>query len=323
MTLLEIKNNIHICSKCNLSFNNKNISLTYIEHNPLKYIELCNKCRRLINCKICEKEFYNKSGQQTCSKECAEKLKKESYIKTCGAEHNFSKKSKSREKWETKLLETEGVKNNFARELSKDKIKKTLSLKYGENIINSSQILEVKEKKKNTLKKFIEENPLYFKECYAKSRKIFLDTIGYDPRIRWQYNASKESMLVFNNVIDFCINEKHIDIDNLFYGDRAKNKKEYFINTGSDLRFYDFTIRSKKIIIEYNGSAWHPDFRNNKKILEWKHPITQEGSKKFIDDFNKKIKIAEDLGFKVLVIWDTETIEQNVKKCKEFINSIL
>lgn len=72
--------------------------------------------------------------------------------------------------------------------------------------------------------------------------------------------------------------------------------------------FYDFTIFSHKIIIEYNGVAWHP--KSTTQV--WKHPFgTLTTSEKYHYDRNK-LKVAESQGFTVIEVWDDELPDQKV-----------
>ena len=66
-----------------------------------------------------------------------------------------------------------------------------------------------------------------FKKCYGK--------------------ASKESMLVFNPIIDYV--KEFIDISEIYYG--SNNSREFFISNNGKIFLYDFTIKSLNIIIEF------------------------------------------------------------------------
>ena len=126
--------------------------------------------------------------------------------------------------------------------------------------------------------------------------------------------ASKESLSIFNPLSDFIIDNYDIELDDIFIG--TETKKEYFIKSGKDIFFYDFTIKSRKIIIEYNGILFHP--KNEKS--DWKNPFNPEITSETA--FNKqknKIKIAEQNGFKVLEIWSDGN--NNLDKCIEFIKN--
>jgi len=102
-----------------------------IFHPTKKYkdSELCSSCRKNHKfCDICGKEIFIQA--RTCSKECAYELRKKSWKKSCGTEHNFSKGSTSRKKFEKRLLDEEGILNPAQRYEVKEKIKKTFRKKY-------------------------------------------------------------------------------------------------------------------------------------------------------------------------------------------------
>lgn len=103
----------------------------------------------------------------------------------------------------------------------------------------------------------------------------------------------------------------------------VSGSKEYCVEHGSEKRYFDFTIISKKIIVEYNNKAWHPNptVMSNDEWLNWKHPFKPEqtAKDKYIYDC-KKNKLAEDLGFKILILWNdsdnNKTIEDIEGLCR-------
>jgi G:T-mismatch repair DNA endonuclease (very short patch repair protein) len=309
-----------ICTNCGTEYTYKNVGNACFEKDLHRNLTLCPSCKRIVPCKICGTLFKNKSGQQTCSIVCAKELKKQSYLLSCGTAHNLSKKSKSREAWERNLLRTEGITNVFQRADVKEKIKKSLVEHLGVTAAIKSPI--VVEKRNNTLKKRLEEDPLFYKKAYQKSRLTCIEKYGYDPRVVFN-GYSKEAEKIFIKLFDYLTTELNLIKEDLFYASPVNNKNEYFLCKNDMFRLYDFTILSKKIIIEYNGINWHPDYRNDNSLLNWVHPFTKENYIKTYEYFNNKIELAEERGFRVLVIWDTETPEENLVKCKEFINTLI
>lgn len=86
----------------------------------------------------------------------------------------------------------------------------------------------------------------------------------------------------------------------------VSGSKEYFIRNKSAIRFYDFTIPSLKIIIEYNGITYHP----KEGQIDWKSPFGVGYEDKLKYDREKK-KMAEEEGFFVYTIWsDSNLIEE-------------
>ncbi len=299
-----------LCKRCKIRFDNKQVSKKFLEKNKEKY-NYCKDCRKIKKCKFCNNEFKHHQNQ-TCSKDCAEGLKKISFLKSCGTTHNFCKKSKSRKKWEKKLKEDKGVVNVFQIDEVKEKIKKTNLKKYG--FENPSQCDFIKEKKKKTLNKTLIKNPNLYKENWKILHDKFMNEIGYDPRLHAIGKASKESLIIFKPLIDWCIKEG-ILYNDIYIG--YDNKNEYFIKNEKRLYFYDFTIKSKKIIIEYNGVAFHPKVGD----VNWINPFTNEGYKECLEKDNKKINNAKKEGFNILVIWSDEDPLINLEYCKKFIKN--
>lgn len=133
--------------------------------------------------------------------------------------------------------------------------------------------------------------------------------------------ASKESLLVFNKVLKHF--ENKIDKSDIYYG--VKNSREYFISTSDAYYLFDFTIRSLKIIIEFNGVKFHinPEWSDEVK-QKWKHPFNKNKMYEEILEYDiQKYKVAKDQGFDLLVIWSDTPIEENVEKCINFINKKL
>jgi hypothetical protein len=245
---------------------------------------------------------------------CANKLKELSFLKSCGTTHNFSKKSKSRIQWESKLLMDEGIINVFQREEVKEKSKKTLKKKYGVEHISKSD--EIKKRKTKKLKEKLKKDPNYYKRIWMDVHKNLIDELGYDPRLHVLGKASKSSLKVFNGVIIWCL-EKNIEFDDIYIGIDSKN--EFFLRDGDNFFMYDFTIRSKKIMIEYHGTAFHAK-RNNK---EWKNIFTNETADENIKKRDIKNNLARTKGFNLLEIWSDDDVEFNIKKCKKFIEKFI
>lgn len=296
------------CVRCGLLFNNNMVPIKFLSSNPDKYLN-CKDCRKYRTCNNCGSEFKHHQNQ-TCSMKCAKEMKEKSWIKSCGTKHNFSKNSKSRLKWQNDILLKEGITNVFQREDVKEKIKKTTIEKYGVDSISKSEI--IKEKKRQTLSETIENNPNLFKDNWHKTHKKYLEKIGYDPRLHLFGKASKESLIIFNPLISWCLNNK-ISYDDIYIG--IEEKKEYFISDDMNIFFYDFTIKSKKIIIEFNGVLFHAkeDSKN------WSNPFTNESASDNIQKTKIKKDVAIRNGFKIIEIWSDEDPIVNLELCKKFI----
>lgn len=126
--------------------------------------------------------------------------------------------------------------------------------------------------------------------------------------------ASKESLEIFEPLIKILIEKYNIQLEDIYLG--KDNKNEFFLRDGNEIFFYDLTIRSKKIIIEYNGVTFHPKNENSK----WINPFNNEDAKTAFQRQKRKIELAEKNGFKVLELWSDET--GNIEKCIKFIKQI-
>jgi len=159
----------------------------------------CGSCRKFQKkCTVCKNEHFNQG--KTCSPKCAQSLKEKTYLKSCGAIHNFSKESKSRKEWELKMFENEGIENVFQRsqvkEKSLDSLKKHFNLNY--DIKNVSQIPEIKNKVRETF----ETTGLWIPKKDWPKRKIYYHNV-------WEYtwaNLKKYAQLEISN--DFWVKLK-------------------------------------------------------------------------------------------------------------------
>lgn len=132
--------------------------------------------------------------------------------------------------------------------------------------------------------------------------------------------VSKESLKFFIPLYKYC-RKLGLKREDIFLG--VTGSKEFFIkdnnanyNTG---KFYDFTIKSLKIIVEYNGTYWHP--RNRE---EWKNPTDFDTA--LASDIYKQ-NLAKNIGMDYNVVWsDDDKVEalnylkQHIKET--YVNSL-
>lgn len=96
------------------------------------------------------------------------------------------------------------------------------------------------------------------------------------------------------------------------------DKKEFWLSDSGNLYGYDFTHRESKVILEYNGSFWHPEQANDNLI----HPVTKKTLTEMYEYDLRKKKVAEEKGFTVFVVIDTMTLEEQLKVVDNFCKSI-
>jgi hypothetical protein len=211
--------------------------------------------------------------------------------------------------------------------------------KYGDYDIALSKYKENNKKKDCSSFDYFKEkygddaNQKYLEKCDSsdcRSLNYFKEKYGDDEMAKKMYfetnemacvklsKASRESLKYFKPLYDYLINNNVTKKEDLYLG--VDESGEYFIRHNLDLFFYDFTIKSKKIIIEFNGKAWHPNWE--------KYGIT-ECIEKFknkninpVDAINKdifKINLAKKMGFSVLVLWEEDGLNKNLNKLKLFL----
>lgn len=130
------------------------------------------------------------------------------------------------------------------------------------------------------------------------------------------YSTSK-SGLVFFKKIDELVEDLGI-VTRPLYGDSENNNHEYRIKDKFGKWFsYDYTIKEAKIIIEYHGEHCHP---NKTMTLEswnkWKHVFTKELADIVYDKDMYKQKIAEEKGFKYIVVWYNEAEHKKLSQVR-------
>ena len=129
---------------------------------------------------------------------------------------------------------------------------------------------------------------------------------------------SKVSQDLFYSILPFYNFE---DMKKIYF---ATKNKEYFICKGKREYYqYDFVDLKNKKIIEYNGDQYHA----NPKLYESSdnpHPYRKNITAQEIwNKDERKRLVAEEEGFQILTIWDSDFRrhkEETLKKCKNYLN---
>jgi len=159
--------------------------------------------------------------------------------------------------------------------------------------------------------KIYNESKIKRQETYIKKLK----NGDYDGLYK---NASKESLKYFIPLYKLLRTQHGIERDDIYFG--ISGSKEFYLASGTKYYFlYDFTIRSKKIIIEYNNVRWHPhpDMFSEDEWRDWR--LFNLTAQEKYDNDSFKIDIAKKLGYKCLIIWNLDSYDDNMKKILEFI----
>lgn len=130
--------------------------------------------------------------------------------------------------------------------------------------------------------------------------------------------ASKESLGIFMIIYEWLMG-MGLSQNDIFFG--AENRHEICLYDSSARYryYYDFCIEPLKLIIEYNGEKFHPNYE--KYSIDYlnenfKHPYDKSTSvEDFIQKDKNKIQNALNHGYEIHVVWssDDEKIE-NIKK---------
>lgn len=117
--------------------------------------------------------------------------------------------------------------------------------------------------------------------------------------------SSKESLIILDKIIEYV---KTLSTEiKFFYG--AGESNEYWLHDENNLYFYDFTIPTFNLIVEYNGIAWHP----KDSQTEWKSPFGCTYEMAIAKDKNK-LRLANSKGFEVFEFWSDFTKSENEEK---------
>ena len=98
---------------------------------------------------------------------------------------------------------------------------------------------------------------------------------------------------------------------------------ELKIINGNKSKKYDFSIISKKFIIEFNGDVYHanPIYNKADDIVKYAPKSLITASEIWKRD-EQKIKFAEDAGYKVVVVWESEYKENKEKVINDLLEVI-
>jgi len=165
--------------------------------------------------------------------------------------------------------------------------------------------------------------------CIKKYGEIEGKKIFDDRQIKWQDSLNKNGNLKHgfskaSQKLFYSILEKYdfIEHKNIFF---ATKNKEISLkkNVGNGIWIYDYTDMKRKKIIEYNGDEYHANPKFFKKD-EISHPFRKQYTSEQIWAKDKlKISTAEENGFEVLTIWDSEyrsNPDKILSQCLDFLN---
>jgi hypothetical protein len=144
-------------------------------------------------------------------------------------------------------------------------------------------------------------------------------------REKWKARQEKWKAKVFNDVQWIGGGKSRISMDlfeKLEETGALMGSTEKYIRDESVVFKYDFCVKSKLKIIEFNGDYWH--CHPNAYSPDFYHIIKKMTAQEIWDYDKKKEDLARSKGYDYLVIWESEYKlfpEETINKCKQFLCS--
>jgi hypothetical protein len=128
--------------------------------------------------------------------------------------------------------------------------------------------------------------------------------------------SSKIATDTFKNLIQILGSE---DLGRVQFHDGVNNKEFWLVTKDGNYFMYDCCFRDLKIIVEFQGTKFHP-----KSLQEnWIAPFKSMGSKEDVwNKDNAKKQLAEKNGFTVLYIW-SDSIESDLSVVTSWVRQRL
>jgi hypothetical protein len=211
-------------------------------------------------------------------------------------------------------------KNNFVKRVC-DKKSYTVRLDYWINKGFNKEDAKKKLKERQltfTLEKCIEKyGEIEGKKIYTKRQEKWQKSLTENGNLKYGY--SNVSQILFYELLNYYDLVK--DKEFIFF---ATKNKEYRLNKKEGgVWLYDFVDLKNKKIIEYNGDEYHAN-PNLYETSDCPHPFRKNiTAQEMWDKDERKKQVAEENGFEVLTIWDSEYKNRKdmiLDKCKKYLN---
>jgi len=154
-------------------------------------------------------------------------------------------------------------------------------------------------------------------EVYTNRQNKWQKSLLENGNIKCGYSGVSQEL--FYEIINNYKNK--LELSNVYF---ATKNKEYFLSIKGGFFIYDFVDLNNKKIIEYNGDQYHANpliYKENDKP----HPYLKENGPiaKFIwEKDSEKARVANENGFEILVIWDSEykkNKKETIDRCLKFL----
>jgi hypothetical protein len=200
----------------------------------------------------------------------------------------------------------------------------TCICKYGEDGYNIW--IERQEKWQKTLQNKTKEEIDIINSKKSPSLKNFIRKWGKDEGKR-KYLEFKNKNKILKASIEslkiFLPLKKWLELKGIYdikFG--VDNNHEYYLYDGKKTYWYDFTIPSLKVMIEYHGEVFHPNpfFLSEKEWIFWTSAFGDSADTIAEKDILKR-NLAKNTGFKLLEIWSID--KNKLQICKNFIEEVI
>lgn len=173
-------------------------------------------------------------------------------------------------------------------------------------------VIEQKYKTGGSLKRYIEkfgedEGKILHKIRYNKALATKLERYG---TTTVNGRTSKESLKFFIPLYKKLRKRFGLKKEDIYWG--IKGSKEFVTHLNGRNYFYDFTIKSLKVIIEYNNLFWHP-----REDMKFQSSYYEYDAKILYDKI--KIEAMTDRGFDLFIVWNDDNFKE---KSEELLNII-
>lgn len=191
--------------------------------------------------------------------------------------------------------------------------------------LGTTRFIERQEKFKESWAKIPPKELERIRKLQSTTLKSFRERHGFEKgtslyikaRKSMHQRASYESLKVFLPLYTELL-KRGFDENDILFG--YNDKKELVLNEDTTFYYYDFCIKSLKLIVEFNGIMYHPKSIDDK---EWRHPfnpsITSE--EKYLYD-QAKNKFAVDRGYRVITIWEDVDYGANLRYIIDIIETL-
>jgi len=276
--------------------------------------------------------LYNKSDNKNTTKNSGKHMKQEKYKKMFSemfsGENNPNSKAKATEEERKSRspfskhfikYKDENEALEFARKVQKEippekrpmRIEYYISRGYTEE---ESEKMLANRQKTFTLKKCIEKyGEEKGREIFSERQKKWQKSLNDNGNLK--HGFSKSSQILFYDILK---NYDFQDHKNIFFA--TKNKEFNLPKKEGGIWIYDYTDLKNKKMIEYNGDEYHanPNYFEKDDIS---HPFRKQYTAEQIWEKDKrKLEVAEENGFSVHVVWDSEYRSHPDKILQECLN---